>query len=366
MTTQENITKEMTESLQSTRAIRPRFPSESRDPVSANEQLVCLDRREASGWRAKGVPSTPFERITRNGNRYYFIEGVYMPSVTTLLKVVTQPGIDAWKARVGLEYANNICTKAASNGTIVHELCEIYLKQSEKSETKRPRFPSPGRANEQLACLDRREEQLACLERQDSRLSAGDISKFKISMNEEPDKICVSQKINPIYINDIIQGDLCTYFNEAFLPMLANISDILYQEVQLYSHTFKFAGTVDCIAKYNNKLSIIDFKTSAKPKLKKYITSYFLQTAAYSIAYKELTGFDIENLVILIGVNKSQKDSYSFQVFEENINNICPTTKLSWRDSFIQIANNYNINIDFKEICPSEIESPPMTIEIKS
>ena len=62
------------------------------------------------------------------------------------------------------------------------------------------------------------------------------------------------------------------------------------------------AGRVDCIAEYQGKRAVIDFKTSNKSKSKSYIESYFMQTAAYAIMYEERTGIPVPWLVILIAV----------------------------------------------------------------
>ncbi len=52
-----------------------------------------------------------------------------------------------------------------------------------------------------------------------------------------------------------------------------------------------YAGRVDVIfLDKNDKLIILDFKSSKKPKLNKWITSYKHQIAAYYIAYWEMTG----------------------------------------------------------------------------
>jgi genome maintenance exonuclease 1 len=48
---------------------------------------------------------------------------------------------------------------------------------------------------------------------------------------------------------------------------LANITDIVMQEQPLYSDLLRVAGTVDCIAKYNGDLAVIDFKTSTKKRI---------------------------------------------------------------------------------------------------
>jgi genome maintenance exonuclease 1 len=67
----------------------------------------------------------------------------------------------------------------------------------------------------------------------------------------------------------------------------------------LYSDTLQLAGTVDCLAEYENELSVIDFKTSTKYKEKEYIESYFVQATCYSIMIEELFGIKAKQLVIL-------------------------------------------------------------------
>ena len=55
-------------------------------------------------------------------------------------------------------------------------------------------------------------------------------------------------------------------FNTA-KPELNKIDNIIVQESAMYSLKLGIAGTPDCIGEYDGELSIIDFKTSAKPKL---------------------------------------------------------------------------------------------------
>ena len=102
---------------------------------------------------------------------------------------------------------------------------------------------------------------------------------------------------------------------QSFKPILEPINNIHCQETKLYSHYLKLAGTVDCIAEYEGKLSIIDFKTAGKPKKKEWIHNYFMQCAAYAIMYEELTGIPVPQLVVLIAVEDEQP-----QVFKEKRN----------------------------------------------
>ena len=71
------------------------------------------------------------------------------------------------------------------------------------------------------------------------------------------------------------------------------------------------AGRVDCVAEYNGKLSIIDFKGSTRAKRESDVQNYFLQATAYAIAWQERTGQAIENFAILM----SCEDGIT-QVFE--------------------------------------------------
>ena len=56
------------------------------------------------------------------------------PSVTTVLSILSEAGIAAWRARVGEEEANRISTQAANRGTKVHEVIESYVGNELNSE----------------------------------------------------------------------------------------------------------------------------------------------------------------------------------------------------------------------------------------
>ena len=84
---------------------------------------------------------------------------------------------------------------------------------------------------------------------------------------------------------------------------LQDIDKIHCLETPLYSDFLQVAGTVDCIAEFQGKLSVIDFKTSSKPKDRDDIYNYFMQTAAYAVAFEERTGIPVGRLVIIMGVD---------------------------------------------------------------
>jgi genome maintenance exonuclease 1 len=83
-------------------------------------------------------------------------------------------------------------------------------------------------------------------------------------------------------------------------PYLDQIDNVQLSEVIMYSHKLTIAGQVDCVADYNGKLSVIDFKTANKERKEDWIENYYIQTCAYAIMYEELFGKRIEQLVILM------------------------------------------------------------------
>jgi hypothetical protein len=111
------------------------------------------------------------------------------------------------------------------------------------------------------------------------------------------------------------------YLKNQKLPEVQPLSDFLFKiakteinrinniyalEGSLYSRQLGIAGTVDCIAEYNGELSIIDFKTSKKPKPREWIEHYFVQAAAYACMFYELTEIPVKKLVILMACENGE------------------------------------------------------------
>ena len=182
---------------------------------------------------------------TDTGRTYKCPDGSSFNSVTTVLKVLSEDAIQAWRRRVGEDVANKIGVRAANRGTAVHSIIERYLDN-----------------------------------------------------NVEYDK-------------DVMPDVLSTF--KDVQPILdEHISEILGLEAPLYSKHLKLAGRVDCVGVFDNKLSIIDFKTSRKIKKKEWIHNYFAQASAYAIMFEERTGIPVPQLVIIIAVDNEQP-----QVFVE-------------------------------------------------
>lgn len=69
--------------------------------------------------------------------RYYITPDGKFPSMTSMLSILDDGGIDAWKKAVGEEEANKIVTEAANRGNALHDYNELYLKnQLKRSDLK--------------------------------------------------------------------------------------------------------------------------------------------------------------------------------------------------------------------------------------
>ena len=106
------------------------------------------------------------------------------------------------------------------------------------------------------------------------------------------------------------------------------IDNVLGVELQMYSNHLGVAGTADVIADFDDRRSIIDFKTSDKPKKEEWIDTYFMQMAIYAVMYEELTGVPVNNLVVIIAVENSEP-----QLFIQRRN--------QWIGKAVNVINTY-------------------------
>lgn len=113
-------------------------------------------------------------------------------------------------------------------------------------------------------------------------------------------------------------------------PVLNEINNIHCLETQLFSHHLQVAGTVDCVAEFNRRLSIIDFKTSKRIKTRDDIHGYFMQTSAYAVMFEEMTGIPVGRLVIIMTVDDHKEPL----VFVER--------RDDWIDSFKDLREAYS------------------------
>jgi len=199
-------------------------------------------------------------KTTKKGRQYVDPDGNKYPSITTVLSILSEDSIRAWRARVGEEEANRISRQASSRGTTVHNIIEKYV------------------AND------------------------------------------------PDFIKGEMPNNVQT-FKDVQQVIDEGVTKVYQQEAPLYSKHLGVAGRVDCVGQWKGIDSIIDWKTSRKFKKKEWISSYFMQCAAYAIMWEERTGTPIKQLVVCIAGDMGH------QVFVEDRDN--------WTGKLIETINEY-------------------------
>ena len=136
--------------------------------------------------------------------------------------------------------------------------------------------------------------------------------------------LCEDFLSNKEVVPDMFDQELWKKFH----PLLERINNIHALETPLYSDHLQVAGTVDCIAEFDDKVSVIDFKTSKRIKSRNDIHGYFMQCSAYAVAFEERTGVPVSRLVILMAV-----DDENPLVFIEK--------RDTWVSEFLKLREDY-------------------------
>ena len=139
--------------------------------------------------------------------------------------------------------------------------------------------------------------------------------------NEEADKVTKAATSRGTDMHTLTEH----YLKNEDLPTVQPLSEILFKqskpqlnlidnihalEKSMYSLQLGIAGTVDCIAEYDGELAIIDFKTSKKPKPRKWIDHYFVQCAAYACMLFELKDIAVKKFVIIMSCENGEVKVY--------------------------------------------------------
>lgn len=174
--------------------------------------------------------------------RWYKTPNGYYPSVTTVLKILSDDAINAWRERVGEQEADRVSSHARERGTAMHDVLEHF-------------------------CLG------------------------KPIPEDHQEAVWLAKQI---------------------IPKLERSCNKVYcVETPLWSQTLKTAGRMDLAGEWDGVPSIIDFKTSRKPKKEAWIKSYHMQATVYSVALWQRVQIETQQVVILIA--NDQNDPQVFK-----------------------------------------------------
>lgn len=184
--------------------------------------------------------------------------GERVPSVTTILGILDKPALKFWANKIGLQgiAVKDYVDDKAMIGTLTHYIIECYLKSVQ------PDFTTLNCTHEQI----------------------------------EQARVCAKKFFE------------WESYQEQFEPVAS--------ELQLVSKSYQFGGTIDCIAKLNGKLTLIDFKTCNAI----YDEPYF-QTSAYAEIAKEY-GHNIEQIVIL-RIGRNEEEGFEYIPIDNSLPSFC-------------------------------------------
>lgn len=188
----------------------------------------------------------------------YKVEGVKVPSVTRVVDGCFPKDLTHWALSIGQEEYDKVISEALEIGNDTHQWIESYIKKEEE-------WPYGFKDD-----VKSRSE----LRRQDNTPS---ISAF-------------------------------LEWEKAYCPEWVDA------ERKVYCDKYKYAGTVDAVAKINGRVCIIDFKTS-----KKIYKPYHLQVTAYAQAIKRMDGLRHWPLGMILRLDKETGD-FEQKVFEPKHN----------------------------------------------
>ena len=114
--------------------------------------------------------------------------------------------------------------------------------------------------------------------------------------------VCEKYLLNEL--NDMkirmMMPDIKDFFLQVRPHIDKNVGNVYGLEQALYSDRLRMAGRTDCIAEWDGKLSIVDYKNSIKEKKEDWIQNYFIQCTAYAEMFEDRTGLPIEQIVVAI------------------------------------------------------------------
>jgi len=181
----------------------------------------------------------------------YKVEGVKVPSVTRVVDGCFPKDLTHWALSIGQEEYDKVINDALEIGNNTHQWIEDYINYGH-----------------------------AC---------------------EDTDELCrFNHILKPV---------------KAFLKWEEDYNpEWVDAERKVYCDKYKYAGTVDAVAKINGRVCVIDFKTS-----KKIYKPYHLQVTAYAQAIKRMDGLRRWPLGVILRLDK-ETGKFEHKVFEPKHN----------------------------------------------
>lgn len=220
------------------------------------------------------------QRVTIGGNRFYRVPGAkdLLPSVTTVLSVISKKFVSRWETGVALtKFRSRLDERlvAGTSGSISVEELDLWTTEAHS-------------------------EPAAHLEKAGG-FGTGAHSIFESLLNAEAEGRTVP--VDPKY--EVVVENFNTWRKS--MPELR----VLQNEMMVYSLEHQYAGAVDAVCKVGEKVVVMDWKTSNQ-----IYVEYALQVAAYAKAFEEMTGTQVHEAWV-VRFDKTKKKPPQIKVVKD-------------------------------------------------
>jgi len=201
------------------------------------------------------------------GKHTYHVDGAYVPSVTTILDVISKPALMPWAAAEGARWFK-------SNTAMVPD-------QEERDAY--PAFADGMSIDDMFDGI-----------KGAFRKKSGDARDIGSIVHRWCEQV-INWKLGNGDLPDIPKEPSAAKSIEGFQDWVSkNEIDWVSSEEKIYNRQHNYAGTVDAVAYINDVFCVVDFKTSSG-----IWDEYFLQVAAYAQAISDVYGDAVESAWIL-------------------------------------------------------------------
>ncbi len=185
--------------------------------------------------------------------------------VTTIISIIAKDFLAPWAAKLAAEYMRDEIKAAKKAGARIQSYDALALEAKNQYVKAGDKGKKSGKVGHALV----------------EALQKGQ----KVIMPSDPElaeQAASIQKAYEAYIKD-------------FKPIVRGA------ELSVYSRAHHFAGTYDQLCEIGGKLTLLDYKTTNTSRYNPdgIYAEYFAQLGAYSLAYEEMTGEKIEQLMVV-------------------------------------------------------------------
>src|ERR1700756_5125870 len=209
----------------------------------------------------------PTKRDNRNGGRWYNIDGIELPSVTTILSIVAKPALIAWSAKVEREMVTNASA-------------QLY-----EDIAGTPRMSKAAYLMSLATRLGKEKASQKALQK------ASEIGSQAHALIEWNLRATLMQDAGPSpRIVDAAQWAFMAFED---WKKSVNLKPIWIEQT-VWSKQHGYAGTMDLLAEVDGKLTVVDWKTG-----KAIYPEAYLQNAAYRHALREMGhGDPVQGIIV--------------------------------------------------------------------